>query len=329
MRYANTLVSIGLPVRNGADGIEHVVNSVLNQDHQNLELVICDNASTDDTEELCRGLAAQDSRIVYHRHPINVGLLNNFMSALRLATGTFYRWVGDDDWLDPRCVSRCLDTFAVDDRLLLVTCQTRYTDPDGITRTATYDGTALGSDDPVTRFAEMLRLLNESYLLIDPLYGVFRREPLMRIKRRNMLSEDQVFATKLALAGPWAHVPEVLAWRNWKHERLRSQARTHDVPSWQAHFATALQCREMLRWLDKCDLDEQQRRKARSAVAQMYMRRQRLVVARRSRKLLGIARDFPSLAMTRSPQFDATRQTESASRSVEACGGNVGAVEIH
>jgi glycosyltransferase involved in cell wall biosynthesis len=314
MRYDNTMVSIGLPVRNGADRIGSVIDSVLNQDHENLELVICDNASTDHTEELCRNLAAQDSRIVYHRHPINVGLLNNFISALRLATGTFYRWVGDDDWLDPRCVSRSLDAFAVDDRLLLVTTQICYTGPDGATHTATYDGAALGSDDPVTRFAEMLRLLNETYLLMDPLYGVFRREPVMRIERRNMLSEDQVFATKLALAGPWGHVPEVLAWRNWKHERLRSQARTNDVPSWQAHFATALQCKEMLHWLDKCDLDEQQRRRAQSAVARMYMRRQRLVVARRSRKLRGIARDFPSLRL---PRSDAMNQTEPAAQSVE------------
>jgi hypothetical protein len=52
-----------------------------------------------------------------------------------------------------------------------VTTQLDYTGPDGFRRTEAYNGTALGSDDPVTRFIEMLRLLNESYLLIDPLYG--------------------------------------------------------------------------------------------------------------------------------------------------------------
>jgi GT2 family glycosyltransferase len=290
---------------------------VLNLDHENLELVICDNASTDDTEELCRGLAAQDSRIVYHRHPNNVGLLNNFLSALQLATGTFYRWIGDDDWLDPRYVSRCLDAFAADDRLILVTTQIAYRGPDGITRTAPYEGTALGSDDPITRFTEMLRLLNESYLLIDPLYGMLRRAPVVRIERRNMRHEDEVFATKLALAGPWGHVPEVLAFRNWKDGPPSAQALTLDVPSWQAHFRNALLCREVLRWLDQCDLDQQQRRKARSAVARMFMRRQQLVVARRSRKLLGIARDFPSLPLTRSPQYDATNPAEPAAHAVE------------
>ena len=303
---ANTLVSVGLPVRNGGDRIVRVVKSVLNQDHANLELVICDNASTDHTEELCRGLAAQDSRIVYHRHPVNVGLLNNFVSAMRIATGRFFRWVGDDDWLAPNCLSRGLDTFAANDRLLLVTTQTSYLDSDGVAHTARYDGTGLESDDPVRRFCEMLRLLNESYLLIDPLYGLLRREPVLRIERRNMLFEDQVFATKLALAGPWRHVPEVLAVRNWEHERLPNIASKLGVPSWRSHFGTTLQCKEILRWLDRCELNPQQRRRARLAVAQMYTRRQRIVLARRSCKLLGIAYEVAGRRLTSAPPSRST-----------------------
>jgi glycosyltransferase involved in cell wall biosynthesis len=309
MRYVDTLVSVGLPVRNGAKRIERVIESVLTQDHENLELVICDNASTDDTEELCRGLARGDSRIVYHRNPTNIGLLNNFMSTVQLATGTFFRWVGDDDWLAPSCISRSLESFSADERLILVTSEVKFTGPDGLTQSAAYEGSALGSDDPVTRFCEMLRLLNESYLLIDALYGLFRREPVLRIERRNMLYEDQVFATKLALAGPAAHVPEALAWRNWKQERLSVQARRLDVPSWQAHFATALQCKEMLAWIDKCDLDDKQRRRARLAIAQMYTRRQRIILARRIHKLGRIAHKVASHPLRRHPQSDLSDQT--------------------
>jgi len=289
MGYADTLVSVGLPVRNGAERIERVIESVLGQDHENLELVICDNASTDNTEDVCRAFAERDSRIVYQRHPVNIGLLNNFDSALRLASGTFFRWVGDDDWLDPRCVSRSLDAFAEDDRLLVVTVQTAYTDPAGVTRTARYDGDALRSDDAIARFNEMMRLLNETYLLIDPLYGTFRREPLLNIRRRNMLNEDQVLASRLALAGPWGHVNEVLAHRNWAPERASDIARKLGVPSWQCYFQSPLQCKEMLHWIAKSDLDESAQKAARRAVAQMYMRRQRLIAARRSRKILRIA----------------------------------------
>ncbi|MFB4272387.1 glycosyltransferase family 2 protein [Nonomuraea sp. GTA35] len=286
--HDSELVSIALPVRNGAGRLAAVVRSVLAQDHPHLELVISDNASTDGTEELCRDLAAGDPRIVYHRHPQNIGLLGNFMHAARVSKGAYVRWIGDDDRLEPHCVSAALAAFAADERLILVTNQVSYTGSDGRVSTVAYTGTDLGSDDPVVRFAEMLRLLNESPYLIDPLYGLLRRGPAIGIPRRNMLREDEVFAAKLALAGPWAHVPEVLSHRNWRLERIGRIARRLDVPSWQSHLANTLQCRELLRWVRDADLTEEQRRRARTEVMRMYARRQRRTLAHRSRKLLAL-----------------------------------------
>src|SRR6266508_1904227 len=262
------LVSICLPVRNGARRLEGVVRSVLAQRHEHLELVISDNASTDDTEEVCRELVRTDPRVVYHRQPENVGMLNNFITAMRLARGTFFRWVGDDDWLAPTCISRGVEVFAADER--------------------------------VERFAEMLRLLNESYLLLDPLYGLMRREAVANIPRRNMLREDQVFAAKMALAGPWGHVPEVLARRGWRDERRPQLARRLGVPTWHAAIATALQCRELLRSVRDADLDPAQRRRARAAVARWYVGRQRLVMANRRRQLASVATRLVAPARTAS-----------------------------
>lgn len=289
MAGTDTLVSVGLPVRNGAERLEGVVRSVLAQDHANIELVICDNASTDDTEGFCRELARSDSRIVYHRQPRNVGLLNNFIHAGRIARGTFFRWVGDDDWLAPECVSRSLRAFEQDERLILVTTQVAYTDPDGTTRTGVYEGTGLRSDDPVERFAEMLRMLNESHLLIDPLYGLMRRDRVVEIPRRNMLREDEVFAAKLALAGPWGHVPEVLAHRNWKHERIGVVGRRLGVPAWQAHFSSTLEYLELLNWVRGSGLTGEQSRRARAAAHRMYARRQWRTASHRGRKLMRLA----------------------------------------
>lgn len=289
MPSSDPLVSICLPVRNGADRLEGVVRSVLAQKHGNLELVVSDNASTDGTEALCRDLARSDPRIVYHRQPENIGMLNNFIAAMRLSRGTFFRWVGDDDWLAPTCVSRCLDVFAADDRLILVTVQVAFAGADGTTRAVPYHRTELSSDDPVDRFAEMLRLLNESYLLLDPLYGLMRRSAVAAIPRRNMLREDQVFAAKMALAGPWGHVNEVLARRGWRDETRTGLARRLGVPAWNARVATLLQCRELLRWIAEADLDPAQRRRARAAVARLYLARQQHTAVRRGRRLVGYA----------------------------------------
>jgi glycosyltransferase involved in cell wall biosynthesis len=286
---ADTLVSIGLPVRNAGEGLVPVVESVLAQDHPNVQLVISDNGSTDDTEDVCRALAARDDRIAYHRQPHNIGLFNNFVRTIGLANGAFFRWIGDDDRLAPTFVSRCLSEFAEDSRLILVTTQVMYVDPDSGTQTARYDGKALRSADPIERLAELLRLLNESHLLIDPLYAMVRRTPVAAIPRRNMLREDEVFAVKLALAGPWGHVPEVLARRGWKPDKIGDIARRLDVPAWQSHFATTLQCREILRWLPGADLSPEQRSRARSEVYRMYARRQARTVRHRGRRLLRMA----------------------------------------
>jgi glycosyltransferase involved in cell wall biosynthesis len=286
---SDQLVSIGLPVRNGAERLGRVIDSVLAQDHERIQLVISDNASTDDTEKYCRTLAASDSRIMYHRQPENIGILGNFMATARLAEGTFFRWISDDDRIEPACVSQSLRAFAEDERLVLVTTKIAYTGPDGVPQTGDYEGTGFLSDDPVERFTEMLRMLNESHLQIDPLYGLFRRSTLVSLRRRNMLREDEVFATKLALAGPWGHVPQVLGHRNWKHESPSILARRLDVPTWQARFATTLQCREMLGWLREAELTAEQRRHARTAVYRMYLRRQRRTATHRSRKLVRLA----------------------------------------
>jgi hypothetical protein len=286
MKPSDALVSVGLPVRNGADRISEVVQSVLAQDYENLELVISDNASTDCTEGVCRDLVRADSRIVYHRQRENVGLLNNFISAIQIAKGTYFRWIGDDDWLAPDFVSRTLECFAQDERRLMVTTRIAYTGPDGVTRfDSSYDGARMASLDPMERFIEMMRLLNESYLLIDPLYAMVRREAVVAIPRHNMIREDQVFAAKLALAGPWGHVPLILAGRNTKVERLAKLASRLGVPGWQARVATSLQCRETLRWIGQSELADDQKRQARAAVRRMYVRRQARTYAHRGRKL--------------------------------------------
>ncbi|HTM83327.1 MAG TPA: glycosyltransferase family 2 protein [Mycobacterium sp.] len=287
MSSSDVLISVCLPVRNGASSLRTVVESVLAQDHANLELVISDNASTDGTEELCRELAKRDARVVYVRQPQNIGLLNNFQSAMRHAHGTFFRWVGDDDWLAPNCLSRCLEVFESDPRLIVVTMAVEFAGDDGVSWTADYRGRALSSDDPIQRFTEILRLLNASW--IDPLYALMRRDAIAPLPRRNMLREDQIFATKMALAGPWGHVRDVLGRRGWRTETRSGLARRLGVPAWTARAATTLQGIETLRWIGNTSLDRDQRRRARAAVYRWYVRRQQLTIVRRGRRVAAMA----------------------------------------
>ena len=163
------LVSVGLPVRNGADRVTTAIRSVLEQDHADLELVVSDNASTDGTEDVCRDLARSDPRVRYVRQPLDLGILGNFRATIRLSTGTYFRWIGDDDLLDPTYVTRCLEAFRLHPEALLVTTQIEYVAADGTSSSTTsYDGAALASPDPVVRLQAILQYLNQSGQPIPP-----------------------------------------------------------------------------------------------------------------------------------------------------------------
>jgi hypothetical protein len=110
------------------------------------------------------------------------------------------------------------------------------------------------------------------------------------IPRRNMQREDEVYAAKLALAGPWGHVNEVLAHRHTKVEKIGLLARRLGVPSWQSKFSNTLQYRELMQWVAVAPgLTAQQRRQARAAVSRMYMFREQRTISHKSRKLVRLA----------------------------------------
>jgi glycosyltransferase involved in cell wall biosynthesis len=280
------LVSIGLPVHNGERHLDEAVRSVLTQNYGRIELVISDNASNDGTEEICRQFARSDTRVRYHRQSQNFGLIPNFNAVLRLAEGTYLKWMGDDDWLTPSYATRCVEVLDDDPTLILVTTRQAHVGGDGAVESASYDGSRMRSASPVERFTEMLRLLNESHLLLDPLYGMTRRDWVARLPRPVMLFEDQIFAARLALAGPFGHLDEVLSYRRSKSfARAAATARRLGVPVWQARVATTLQCRELLAAVRETELDPGERRQASAAVARMFLRRQRKTAIHRSRKL--------------------------------------------
>lgn len=284
------LVSIGLPVRNGARFLADAVQSVLAQDHVDLELVISDNASNDSTEQICREFARSDSRVRYYRQATNIGLLNNFCRVLELSVGTYFKWIGDDDWLSPEYVSRCVQVLVKDPSLVLVTTQQSHVRADGSFETAAYDGRRLRSAQPLERFQEMLRLLNQSHLLLDPLYGLARRTSIAGMPRKNMLREDETFAARLALKGPFSHLAEVLSYRRIRPLARMSQiAASLGVPAWQVRVVNVLQCRALLRYLRDAELSAAERRQGYSAVAKLYIRRHYRTSVRRVGKLLALA----------------------------------------
>lgn len=102
-------VSIGMPVRNGAAHIAEAIASLLAQSHADFELVISDNASTDDTIAICESAAARDRRIRLVHQPTNIGATANF-NAVLVATdeNEFFMWAAHDDTWHPEFLATSL-----------------------------------------------------------------------------------------------------------------------------------------------------------------------------------------------------------------------------
>jgi glycosyltransferase involved in cell wall biosynthesis len=94
---SNARITIGMPVYNGAETIEASITSILNQKFKNFILVISDDASKDETEEICKRYAVLDSRIQYIRQKKNIGLYANFNYVISCCKTEYFSWLSQDD----------------------------------------------------------------------------------------------------------------------------------------------------------------------------------------------------------------------------------------
>lgn len=93
--FGDSTVSVCMPVYNGSDYIEESIRSILSQTYTNFHLIVCDNCSTDNTEEIVRSFG--DARIIYSRNQTNLGLVGNANRCLELADGDYVHILHHDD----------------------------------------------------------------------------------------------------------------------------------------------------------------------------------------------------------------------------------------
>ena len=96
----NDLISVIMPVYNVETYLSQSIESVLNQDHRNLELILIDDGSTDGSGAICDAYAEKDSRVrVIHQENGGAAAAKN--AGLRIAAGTYLSFVDSDDYLEP------------------------------------------------------------------------------------------------------------------------------------------------------------------------------------------------------------------------------------
>ena len=97
MSKASPLISIALCTYNGEEFLEEQLASILSQSYDHLEVIVCDDGSTDKTVDIVGDFAAKDSRIRLYQNPKNLGFNKNFERAISLASGDFIAISDQDD----------------------------------------------------------------------------------------------------------------------------------------------------------------------------------------------------------------------------------------
>lgn len=203
------VVSIGLPVHNGANWLQVTLDSLARQSLGDFELIIADNASTDGTGEICRERAAHDPRIRYIRNDANLGAAANYNLVLELAQAPLFKWHAHDDQLAHDCLEKSVAALARHPQA--VACITGARRLDSLGREVLQWSSPLRgteSPDPAVRFGTIVRTF---YCHWTEIFSVMRRSAISRVMpHRVFRGTDIAILAELALLGPFARIDEPL-----------------------------------------------------------------------------------------------------------------------
>jgi len=225
------LVSIGLPVYNGEPYLTEAIQSVLDQTYRNLELIICDNDSTDRTAEICRGFAARDARIRYFRNERNLGAARNFNLTVERASGAYFKWAAADDRIAPEFLAMSVEALQSDPSIVLCHSQVKVIDEHGNEiMNFCYPAGHASSANPSRRFGDALSQDRWDF----EVFGLIRASALRRTRLlESYVASDRVLRAELSLFGRYCILPDWLFFnRDHPNRSVRAYPAHHLRTGW-------------------------------------------------------------------------------------------------
>lgn len=197
---SHPVVSVGLPVFNGENFLALAIESVLAQRFGDLELIICDNASSDGTRDIAERYARMDARVRYVRNPANLGAAPNYNRAFALSRGRYMKWLAHDDLIAPDYLT---ETVAVlEARPELVLCNTSVEIIDEVGRVIGAYASVLDQADRPSAVERFSVFVLQPHTGVD-IFGVIRRSALVEsVLHPSFHGADRALLAQLALRGP-------------------------------------------------------------------------------------------------------------------------------
>ena len=120
------LVSIVIPVYNRESFINDAIRSSIRQTYKNIEIVIVDNCSTDNTWEVLKSWADKDHRIRIFQNSYNIGPVRNWERCFNEAKGEFVKILWSDDWMDDNFVEEAVKLMDKDTAFVMSSTDVVY-----------------------------------------------------------------------------------------------------------------------------------------------------------------------------------------------------------
>lgn len=181
---AAPLVSVCIPVYNGATYLREAVKSVVAQDLASLEIVIQDNASTDGTDAVCREFATVYPFVRVERNPATVSMPANWNLVVNRARGRYLVLLSCDDLLKPGFLRQCLEAFGRQD-VDIVSTEHSYLRESGEQRRRFQLREGVYQD-----FDSLVMRLNPFSIN----FSLFSRDAVERLKRNGQLFAEPLIA---------------------------------------------------------------------------------------------------------------------------------------
>ena len=208
MKKTSPLVSVVLPVYNAGQYLKDSITSILNQSYSNLEVIICDDASTDQSLAVIQSFT--DERITVIKHSTNRGLVATLNESIQAAAGTYIARMDNDDIAHPERLAKQLSYLELHPEIALVGCLYARIDS---------KGEIIKIDPVVTTSAEVALALGVKNCFCHGSVTLNRKAipaSLLKYSEKYKHAEDYYLWSTFAQAGlKLANLPEVLYfWRS-------------------------------------------------------------------------------------------------------------------
>lgn len=222
-------ISVCIPTYNRAHYIKEAIESVLMQDYENFELIICDDASTDYTGEVVQSY--KDPRIRYVRNANNLGQWENSNKSIYLSRGEYVIFMTDDDVMMQGLLKKEVEILERYTNVVFVAPGYYHIDPTG--RIIKRNTTGLQTDHAIIQGRELLGY----FLLGKPISSnhIIRWIwPSVMIRKKSLeeiggfypyvIHGDELVIYKLSMIGDFCQIRDILFQYRYHRSSLGTSA---------------------------------------------------------------------------------------------------------